>query len=87
MKKNKLTNYFLIIGFLTFITIFVFIVQESYSNLMKPINNVQNNNLLKPIDSNLDVTLLDQIEKRNSYFSSIEEASPSSISSTPAINE
>ncbi len=54
---------------------------------MKPINNAQNNNLLDPIDPNLDTSLLDQIEKRDNYFSSIEEASSSSVSSVPIIDE
>jgi hypothetical protein len=80
MKKNKLSLYFLIIGILTFITIFVFVVQQSYSNLMKPINEVQNNNLLKPIDPNLNIDVLDQIEKHQIFSTSIEEASSSSSS-------
>ena len=50
---------------------------------MKPVDEVKNNNLLSPIDSNLDLDVLNQIEKRHSYFSSIEEASSSSTSAIP----
>lgn len=85
MKKNKLSNYFLIIGILTFLTIFVFMVQESYSNLIKATNQIQNNSLLKPIDPNLNTAILDEIEKRQIYSSVIEEASSSSDSATPSI--
>lgn len=87
MKKNTLTGYFLIIGILTFVAIFVFVVQQSYSNLMKPVNEVQNNNLLKSIDPSLDISILEKIEKRHSYFSSIEgsgSATPTLVSTSAA---
>jgi hypothetical protein len=68
MKKTKISTYFLLISIFTFIAIFIFVVQNSYNHLMKPINQVQTNNSLKPIDPNLDISVLDQIAKRQ-YFS------------------
>lgn len=67
MKKAKISNYFLFISIFTFVAIFIFIVQNSYSHLMKPINQVKTSNNLKPIDPNLDISVLDQIAKRQYY--------------------
>ena len=81
MKKEKVSKYFIFFSILTFITIFVFVIQQSYGNLMKPINEIQNNTLLKPIDPNLDSGILDQIDQKHKYSVSLEgavEASPSS---------
>lgn len=60
---------------------FIYIVQNSYSNLMKPISDVKSSNLLKPIDPNLDLSVLDNIEKR-SFYSPL----PSQNLPTPSIS-
>jgi len=67
MKKSKYSFYFLFVAFFTFITIFVTIVQKSYSNLMNPIKEVQKNNLLKPISPNLDLDVIQQVESKPEY--------------------
>jgi hypothetical protein len=66
MKKNKLSLYLLIFSIFTFAASFVYIVQKSYDSLMKPINEVKQSVIIKPIDPNLDISTLDEIEKRNS---------------------
>jgi len=64
MKKNKFSRYFLILALTTFSAIFVLITQKSYDNLMKATTEAKKSNLIRPIDPNLDLDVLDQIEKR-----------------------
>lgn len=64
MKKVRLSQYFIFIAVLTFITIFVFMVSKSYDSLMGPINQTKSNVLLKPIDPNLDVSTIKLIESK-----------------------
>ena len=67
MNKLRYSKYFLIITIFTFIAIFIFVVQNSYNNLMKPINAVAQNPILKPIDPKLDISILDKINNRLFY--------------------
>ena len=67
MKKNKIIGYFLFISIFSFLTIFIYLVQKSYSNLMGPITQTKTNNLTKPIDPNLDVETINLIEQRKEY--------------------
>jgi len=64
MNKNKLSRYFIIISVLTFLTIFVQVVQQSYNNLMKNTIEVQQSSLTRSINPKLDTQVLDEIEKR-----------------------
>jgi dipeptide/tripeptide permease len=64
MTKNKLSRYFVIVSILTFVAIFFQIVQQSYSNLIKPTQEVQQNPLIRSVNPKLDVQVLDEIEKR-----------------------
>ncbi len=63
----------------TFGATFFYIVQKSYDSLMKPINEVKQSVIIKPIDPNLDISTLDEIEKRSEI---IETVNP-----TPTISE
>lgn len=83
MKKSQISTYFLLVSIFTFAAIFIFVVQNSYNNLMKPINQVQNSSLLKPIDPNLDFSILDQIAKRPYYSSDLITPSMIGPSITP----
>jgi anionic cell wall polymer biosynthesis LytR-Cps2A-Psr (LCP) family protein len=65
MKKNKISLYFILISFLTFITIFFSIIQKSYFSLIKPQKLVENNILLKEFNPNLDLNILSIIESKN----------------------
>jgi hypothetical protein len=67
MQKSKLSLYFIFIVIFSFIAIFFTIVQKSYSNLIGPIQKVQQSNLTKPITPQLDTSIIDQIEKRPEY--------------------
>jgi len=65
MKKNKFSSYFIIISFITFLTIFLSIVQKSYFNFTKPQELVEKNALLKDINPNLDLSIISTIEEKN----------------------
>ena len=65
MKKNKLSSYFIIISFITFLTIFLSIVQKSYFNFKKPQNLVEENVLLKEINPNLDLSVISIIKSKD----------------------
>lgn len=64
MKKNKLSRYFLILALTTFLAVFVLITQKSYDNLMKATLEAKKSDLIRPIDPNLNLEVLDLIEKR-----------------------
>ncbi|HWS48457.1 MAG TPA: hypothetical protein VN174_00220 [Candidatus Methanoperedens sp.] len=64
MQKNKLSQYFLILGIFTFLAIFFFVIQQSYSNLMKASSETKNSPLVRSVSPNLDIDILDEIEKR-----------------------
>ncbi len=67
MNKLRYSSYFLLISVFTFIAIFFFVVQNSYNNLMKPINAVSQNPILKPINPKMDIGILDKINNRLFY--------------------
>jgi len=67
MKKNKIVGYFLFISIFSFLSIFVYLVQKSYINLMGPITQTKTSNLTKPIDPNLDIETINLIEQRKEY--------------------
>jgi hypothetical protein len=90
MKKTKISTYFVFISFFTFISILVAIIQKSYSSLMGPINKVKNTSYEQIVNSQLDLGVIDEIEKRpinfdennSAPFNSSSESS-SLITSTP----
>jgi hypothetical protein len=67
VKKNKIIGYFLFISIFSFLTIFVYLVQKSYGNLMGPIIETKSSNLTKPIDPTLDVDTINLIEQKKEY--------------------
>ena len=64
MTKNKLPQYFVFLSICTFLAIFFFVVQQSYNNLMKASIEVQNSSLIRSVSPNLEINVLDEIEKR-----------------------
>lgn len=68
MKKTKLSGYFVFIAFFTLITILVTIIQKSYSNLIDPINQVSNISSNKIINSQLDLDIIEEIDKKPLNF-------------------
>ena len=85
MEKTKLSKYFIFVAFFTLITILVTIIQKSYSNLIDPINKVTSRSYDKTIKPNLDLEVIEEIEKKPlnfdetslSYNNSSEEATAS----------
>lgn len=67
MKKNKISFYFLVASIFTFLAIFIYLVQNSYNNLIQPVNETRQSDLLKPIDPQLDTATLNKIELREFY--------------------
>ena len=65
MKKNKLIQYFVFLSVCTFLAIFFFVVQQSYNNLIKATIEVQNSSLIRSVSPDLEVDVLDEIEKRS----------------------
>jgi hypothetical protein len=68
MKKTKFSRYFIFISFFTLSTILVVIIQKSYDNLMGPINQVQTTSYDKTISPQLDLEIIDEIEKKSINF-------------------
>lgn len=64
MNKNKISSYFIFIAFFTFISILLTIAQNSYSNLMNPTKEVEENKFLEPLNPILDSAIIQEIEKR-----------------------
>jgi len=69
MKKNKISSYFYFISIFTFLALFFFIIQKSYDNLMKDTISVLQSDIIKPISSDLDISVLDEIETREFFTS------------------
>ena len=67
MQKNKISRYFIFLGLFTFLAIFVFIVQQSYNNLIRPTTEVQNSSLIKSVDPKLDIDTLNLIEQKKEF--------------------
>jgi hypothetical protein len=83
MEKNKISSYLLIISISTFAATFIYIVQKSYDNLMKPITSAKQDVIIRPIDPNLDISTLQEIEKRFYY----ETNSPTPLPVEPTLVE
>lgn len=86
MKKNKIVGYFLFISIFSFLTIFIYLVQKSYSNLIGPVTETKSSNLTKPIDPNLDIETLNLIEQRKEYdlnTFSVDKQEEISVTPTP----
>ncbi|MCW1949568.1 MAG: hypothetical protein KIH89_003975 [Candidatus Shapirobacteria bacterium] len=70
MNKNKISLYFIFIAIFTTITGFVLIVQKSYANLIGPSQNIDTSQLLNKIDSNLDTSIIQEIQNRPEIINS-----------------
>ncbi|MDD3998479.1 MAG: hypothetical protein PHR98_00030 [Candidatus Shapirobacteria bacterium] len=64
MSKIKLSKYLVLISIFTFIAIFFSVVSQSYNNLIKSTEENQNNPLIRSVSPDLDIDVLDEIEKR-----------------------
>lgn len=68
MKRTKLSTYFVFIAFFTLVTILVTIIQKSYTNLIDPINKVSDPSFDKVINPELDLDIIEEIEKKPLNF-------------------
>jgi hypothetical protein len=68
MLKNKLSQYFVILGICTFLAIFFFVIQQSYNNLMRASGEVKSNPLIRSVSPKLNIEVLDEIEKRQETY-------------------
>jgi hypothetical protein len=84
MKQNNFSIYFIFIAIFSFIAIFTSIVQNSYQNLMTPLNKVKEGKI-EPMNIALDIDVISQIESREeiSLDPNILIKSPSIATSTP----
>ncbi len=64
MLKNKFSVYFIFISIFTVTTIFILIVQKSYSNLVGPSEQINTSKLLNKINPNLDTGIIKEIQNR-----------------------
>ena len=64
MNKKQISFYLIFISIFTFITIFTIIAHNSYNNLVKPSETVLTTENMKPFDTNLDFSVLEEIENR-----------------------
>lgn len=76
MDKHKISKYYLIISLITLVSVIVFIIQQSYSNLLADSNKISNDVTIRPLDPNIDIEVLDLIEKKLHFDPQIELPQP-----------
>lgn len=64
MNNKQISSYIVFISIFTFITIFTIIAHNSYNNLVKPSEIVSTTDSIKPLNTNLDFSVLEEIESR-----------------------
>lgn len=69
MSKIKLSKYLVLISIFTFIAIFFSVVSQSYNNLIKSTEEIQDNPLIRSVSPDLDIDVLSEIEKRQEFLS------------------
>ncbi len=62
--KKQFSRYFILVSLLTCIAVFFFVVQKSYENLISASTHQEDYSLIKTVSPNLNIQVLDQIEKR-----------------------
>lgn len=89
MSKNKLSKFFVLLSIGTLMALFFSVVNQSYNNLIKATTEIKDNPLTRNISPDLDLEIIDEIEKReelNSFNFYITSPS-SSINDTDTIKE
>lgn len=81
MDKQKISKYYLIISLITLVSVMVFIIQKSYSNLLSDTNKISNDVTVKPLDPSIDIEVLDLIEKKLHFDPQIELPPPVDVES------
>jgi hypothetical protein len=81
MDKHKISKYYLIISLVTLVSVMVFIIQQSYSNLLADSKKISEDVTVKPLDPNIDIEVLDLIEKKLHFDPQIELPPPVDVDS------
>lgn len=79
MSKIKFSKYLILISLFTLVAIFFSVVSQSYNNLIKSTEEIQNNPLIRSITPDLDIEVLDEIEKRQEILFPETENQPESV--------
>ena len=79
MDKHKISKYYLIISLVTLVSVMVFIIQQSYSNLLADSKKISEDVTVKPLDPNIDIEVLDLIEKKLHFDPQIELPPPDDV--------
>jgi len=81
MDKHKISKYYLIISLITLVSVMVFIIQQSYSNLLADSKKISEDVTVKPLDPAIDIEVLDLIEKKLHFEPQIETPQPVDVDS------
>lgn len=79
MSKIKFSKYLVLISFISLVAIFFSVVSQSYNNLIKSTEEIQQNPLMRSITPDLDIEVLDEIEKRQELLFSETESQSESV--------
>ncbi len=63
--KKQFSRYFILISIFTCLAVFIFVVQKSYENLISASTDREDYSLIKTVSPNLNIQVLDEIEKRH----------------------
>lgn len=63
--KKQFSRYFILISIFTCLAVFIFVVQKSYDILISASMDQQDYSLIKTVSPNLNIQVLDEIEKRH----------------------
>lgn len=63
--KKQFSRYFILISLFTCLAVFIFVVQKSYENLISTSTDQQDYSLVKTVSPNLNIQVLNEIEKRH----------------------
>jgi hypothetical protein len=69
MSKIRFSKFLVLISLFTFIAIFFSVVSQSYNNLIKSTEKIGDSPLTRFISPDLDIDVLDEIEKRQELLS------------------
>jgi hypothetical protein len=79
MSKIKFSKYLILLSIFTFIALFFSVVSQSYNNLIKSSEEIKNDPLLHSVSPDLDIDVLDEIEKRPEIPFTLEINNPNKV--------
>jgi len=79
MSKIKFSKYLILLSIFTFVALFFSVVSQSYNNLIKSSEEIKNDPLLHSVSPDLDIDVLDEIEKRPEIPFTLEINNPNKV--------